>query len=150
MAPILRPRFEHIKQTTKGKTLMEGLKAALDQLKILLGDAMSRAGDIDAKLEEFKKECYDAGFLEGVKSVAVDEKIFSQKDLDEKMAPLNEEIAKLKLEIEGVPAKIEASKVEALESFKAEFSAKYAEAQKAEGEVEKLFGDLLAPKVIAE
>lgn len=156
MSPISRPRYARLIQKTKRKTNMEGLKLALQNLKNQAVDFIARVDEFDVGIAAEKKASFDEGFAAGAASVGSD-KIYSQAELDEKIAPLMTEIEQLKVEIvtlkgevSSMPEKLEMAKGEAVEKFKAELLEKYTAEQSAESESEKKFAELLAPAVVAE
>ena len=119
--------------------LLNGLVANIAALQAQLVDAQASA-------DALAKAKYDEGFAAGVASVGVSDKIYSQAELDAKIAeavlPLNEKIALLDakvLELEALVVSADAKLVE----FKQMLLAKYEEAQVAESAVETGFKDLL-------
>lgn len=91
-------------------------------------------------------QAYQKGFADGVASVVVppaSDKIYSEEELQAKVAeavaPLQKKIEELEVVVAGVDQKI----ADALAAFKAELLAKYNEFQVAETAAEVGFADLL-------
>ena len=127
--------------------------AAFEQLKAALAELTHKLADTEAAIAEAKKVAYDQGFADGVASVPVpggDEKIYSQVELDAKIAEavatseakvveLEAKVAELEAKVGEIDAKV----AEALAAFKAELKAKLAEQQASVSESEAAFGSLL-------
>lgn len=88
----------------------------MDLLKILqdlvatINVLQAQLADVPAALEAAKKLSYDEGFAAGVASVPppVSDKIFSQEELDAKLAeaiePLEKKIVELQVVVDGIDA----------------------------------------------
>lgn len=119
--------------------LLNSLVASIAALQAQLADAQKAADDL-AKVK------YDEGFAAGVASVVVSDKIYSQAELDAKIAeavaPLNAKIVELDVKVAELSAAVvaEAGK---LVAYKAELLAKYEAQQVAESEGETGFKNLL-------
>jgi len=127
--------------------------AVFEQLKATIAELTLKLADVDAAIAEAKKAAYDQGFADGVASVPTpggDEKIYSQAELDQKVAEAiaasEAKVAELEAkvaELEGKVGEIDAKVAEAIAAFKVELKAKYAEQQAAESASESGFGALL-------
>lgn len=127
--------------------------AAFEQLKAAIAELTLKLADTDAAIAEAKKAAYDEGFAAGVASVPTpggEEKIYTQAELDQKVAEaiatseakvteLESKVAELEVKVGEIDVKV----AEAIAAFKAELKAKYAEQQAAESQSESGFGALL-------
>lgn len=115
-----------------------------------IGELQTALQDAQATADKLVKEAYDKGFADGVASVppaGEDVTPFSQADLDAAVAaavgPLNEQIAAMQVELDGLKASVEQIKADAVAAFKAELLAKYEEMQVVESQLETGFGEML-------
>lgn len=121
--------------------LLQDLAATIAALQTQLADAQAAA-------ESIAKEAYDKGFADGVASVPVSDKIYSQAELDAAVAsatePLHGQIAELQVKVSELEASIDQKVGEAVAALKADLLAKYEEQQVAESEGETGFKSLLS------
>lgn len=113
-------------------------------LLLMLQELVAKLADAAAALEVAKRASYDEGFAAGVASVGGNPDVkFTQADLDaavaSAVAPLNEQIAALQAQVDGIPAVV----ADAIAAFKAELAQKYADQQVVESASETGFADLL-------
>ena len=109
----------------------------------LLIALMAQLSAFQESLDVEIKAAYERGFAEGVASVVVGDKVFSQEEVDGFLAPLNAKIEELTLMVSTMQADMDAKITEAMASFKAELLAKYEESQVAESLVETGFKEFL-------
>jgi hypothetical protein len=121
----------------------------MDLLKMLqdlvakLSELQAQLADVPAALEAAKKLSYDEGFVAGVASVPVvvpGDKIFSQAELDAKIAevvaPLEKKVSDLELVVAGMDQKV----LDAVMAAKADLLAKIKDLElKEESDLELLF-----------
>lgn len=114
-------------------TLLNNLVASIDALKLQLADAQVAA-----------QAQYDKGFADGVASVQPG---FTQADIDAAVAaavqPLNDSIAALQLQLEGVPAQVASAVNSAKAELKLALLEAYEAAQASESESEETVRKLL-------
>jgi hypothetical protein len=77
-------------------------------MKELLASLMLQLADFQASLEVENKLAHDAGFAEGVASVIVGEKIFSQIEMDTALLPLNTKIDELNVAMSALVLEVDA------------------------------------------
>lgn len=94
-------------------------------------------------LEAEVKAAHDAGFAEGVASVSVGEKIYSQEELDALIAPLQAKIEELTITVSAMQVEFEAKVAEAVAKVKADLLAAYESEQASESAAESVFKELL-------
>ena len=122
------------------------LVVLLNSLVANIAALQAQLVDAQASADALAKAKYDEGFAAGVASVGGGEKIYSQAELDAKIAeavaPLNVKIAELDAKVAELSAALvaEAGK---LVAFKADLLAKYEAQQVAESEGETGFKNLL-------
>lgn len=123
------------------------LVALLNSLVANIAALQAQLVDAQASADALAKAKYDEGFAAGVASVGGSDKIYSQAELDAKIAeavlPLNEKVASLEAKIVEIEAGIEVKVKDAVAVFKAELLAKYEAQQVAESEGETGFKNLL-------
>lgn len=122
--------------------LLNALKATIDGLQLQLIDAQN-ALNIEVK------NAYDKGFADGVASMGGEgDAIYTQAELDAAVAgavaPLNEQIAALNLQMVALQESIQPKIDEALVLFKASLLAQYEAQQVVESDSETGFKNLLA------
>ena len=126
---------------------MEGLVALLNGLKETIDSLQAKLVDAQASLDEAVKKAYDEGFAAGVASVPVNDKVYSQAEVDAKIAEavqaLNEKVLMLEDQVKMLQEGQDKAVAEALAAFKADLKAKYEEQQVAETASETGFAEFL-------
>ncbi len=122
---------------------MDNILKLLNDLQASISGLQAQLADAQAAVDQVSKEAYAKGFSDGVASVPVSDKIFSQADMDAALKPLQDQVASLQAQVDGVPSQIESAVAEAVAAVKAELKAAWDAEQASEGEAESKFGDLL-------
>lgn len=108
-------------------------------MKEVLAQLLLQVEALQASLDVEVKAAHDAGFSEGVASVVVGEKIYSQAEVDALIIPLNAKIIELEVIASGVDVKIAGEVLK----LKADLLAAYESALVSESAVETGFKELL-------
>lgn len=126
------------------------LVALLNNLVANINELQAKLIDAQVSADALAKQKYDEGFAAGVASVPTpqpSDKLYSQEEMDaaiqSAVVPLNEKIAELQTQVDGMQAQIDAKVSEAMSAFKAELLAKYEAQQVVESDSETGFRDLL-------
>lgn len=138
----------------KAEVLKSGFKEQLDKAEAVNAQLKSNiefvdllVTDVGAELEAREEKGYEDGLAKAGQAGGTD-KIYSDAEMNEFLAPLKEKIAALEAEkqaaADALPGLLEAAKVESVAAFKLELKAKYEEQQEAETTGETGFAALLA------
>lgn len=127
--------------------LLNDLVANVSALQGQIAELQAKLIDAQAELDRVAKESYDKGFADGVASVPVSDKVFSQAEADALVAsavePLKKEIEGLKLAVEAAKIEAEKSVKDGIAAMKAALKLKYLEMQVVESQLETGFQELL-------
>jgi hypothetical protein len=123
---------------------MENIIKLLNDLQASISSLQAQLSDAQAAVAQVAKENYDKGFADGVASVGPGDKIYSQVEMDAALQPLKDQVAALQVQLDGVPAQIEAAVAAGKAELKAELKAAYEAAQASESASESDFGSKLS------
>lgn len=112
-------------------------------MKELLASLLTQLAEFQASFEVEIANAHAAGFAEGVASVSVGEKIYSQEEMDAALLPLNAKIDELNVAMSSLSLEVDAKILSEVSKVKADLLAAYEASQVAESVVETGFKELL-------